>query len=386
MTSTLSWSHWAYPGPMRFRDLIPSMLRVAFVTLGLLALAVTAASPAFATRKKAIWGPVEVNGVSQFPTYARLGVGIYESRLGWDTIARTRPAEPQNPADPAYRWPTEVDRAVSQASGYGMQVSLMVMSSPGWANGGLPGRWAPTRSADYADFLVAAARRYPAVHLWLIWGEPTNSQNFQPLTPDFGKPLRGKALRGPRRYARILDAAYGALKGVSRLNRVIGGNTFTTGTVSPKHWIQALRLPNGRPPRMDLYGHNPFSARIPKLSAAPLPHGYADFSDLDQLTKWLDRYMRRSRPDGHRLRLFLSEFSLPTGHANHEFNFYFSERTQARWLASALRIARRFARIYTFGYLGLYDDAPLPAGDQVERGLITRSGRRKPAFEAFRRG
>ncbi len=75
---------------------------------------------------------------------------------------------------------------------------------------------------------------------------------------------------------------------------------------------------------MDLYGHNPFSARTPKLSQPPLGNGYADISDLDTLAKWLDRNLRRknSRVHSRRLRLFLSEVSFPTDHSNVEFNFY----------------------------------------------------------------
>ena len=80
------------------------------------------------------------------------------------------------------------------------------------------------------------------------------------------------------------------------------------------------------------------------------------------------------------------EFSLPTDHANHEFNFYLTRNAQASWLRSALRITRRYSRIYTFGYLGLTDDALRPDGLQVERGLIDRSGRRKPAYDSFKRG
>ena len=44
--------------------------------LVVLALALLASAPADAavSRKKAIWGPLEVDGQSQFPTYAQLGV------------------------------------------------------------------------------------------------------------------------------------------------------------------------------------------------------------------------------------------------------------------------------------------------------------------------
>jgi hypothetical protein len=218
----------------------------------------------------------------------------------------------------------------------------------------------------------------------MIWSEPTKSQNFQPLSSNGGHRLRGAALRGAHLYSQMLDRSYAALKRVSRRNLVIGGNTFTVGTASTRRWIEAMRLSNGKPPRMDLYGHNPFSARSPRLSRSEIGNS-VDFSDLDVLARWVDKNLTRPKLHRH-LRLFLSEFSVPTGHENFEFNFYVSEKTQADWIRRALRITRRFSRIYTFGYLGLFDDALLPAGDQVERGLITRDGRRKPAFDAFRRG
>ena len=357
---------------------------VVAILLTLPLLAAPGASAAV-TQKKSMWGPLEVGGVSQFPVYADLGVGIYQTGLGWDGVAGQRPLNPRDPSDPAYSWPSDIDRAVQEGSRHGIRVSVVVSGAPPWANGGRPSRWAPLNPADYADFLTAASRRYPRVHHWMIWGEPTKSENYQPLDADRGRRLRGSRLRGPRLYSRILDAAYGALKRVSRRNLVIGGNSFTVGTVSPRRWIEALRLPNGKPPRMDLYGHNPFSARRPNLAQGMLGRGFADFSDLDSLSRWIDRSLRRGR-GGRPLRLFLSEFSLPTDHANFEFNFFVSRRTQASWLASALRITRSYSRIYTFGYLGLYDDALQADGLQVERGLIDREGRRKPAYNAFRRG
>jgi hypothetical protein len=137
---------------------------------------------------------------------------------------------------------------------------------------------------------------------------------------------------------------------------------------------------------MDLYGHNPFSARRPVLSQPPLGHGYADFGDLDTLSRWLDRYLRGAKPGGGRLKLFLSEISYPTDHANFEFNFWMDRRTQASWIADSLRETRAWRRIYTFGYLSLYDDALRSDGLQVERGLIERDGTRKPAYEAFKHG
>ena len=49
-----------------------------------------------------MWGPLEVNGVSQFPIYRELGVGIYQMGMSWSDVAPTRPENPRDPRDPAY--------------------------------------------------------------------------------------------------------------------------------------------------------------------------------------------------------------------------------------------------------------------------------------------
>jgi hypothetical protein len=335
---------------------------------------VTAAAEAKVTTRKALWGPAQVDGVSQFPVYAQLGAGIWETSISWRDIATARPKDPTNPADPAYRWPTDLDAQIAEAAKYGITVLVSISGSPGWSNHGRDWFWAPTDPQDYANFLAAASRRYPAIHRWLIWGEPNKAANFRPT-----------GSTGAQRYARILDATYAALKKVSRKNLVIGGNSYTIGDVRPLTWIKDLKLPNGRAPRMDLYGHNPFTARTPRLSQPPLGHGYADFGDLDTLADTLDRDLGR-RPDGKRLPIFISELCFPTDHPNWEFNFHLTRATQAKWMTDALKVTKTWPRLVTLGYLGLYDFPHRPANDQVDSGLITLAGVRKPAFAAFARG
>jgi glutathione S-transferase len=357
-----------------------------------LAVVLAVAMPAFAagatpSRKKAIWGPVRLDGVSQFPIYRDLGAGIYMMRINWWAVAPSRPDHPRDPADPAYHWPAEVDDAIQQAGQYGMRITMELSDTPGWASGhGGDVRWAPKRSADFADFAVAAARRWPTIHLWLIWPEPTQKANFQPLISERrDRPLTRKMRRGPHRYARLLDATYGALKQESRKNLIIGGNTFTTGDVSVLNWIKNLKLPNGKPPRMDMYGHNPFNNRAPVLHGPRLGHGFIDFTDLPILARWIDRYLGRPR---HRagMKIFIAELMYPTSHRNFEFDYFVSRKTAARWLAIALRGARHWKRIYTLAWTALYDDPVRKDHLQVERGLLTRKGKKKPAYYAFRRG
>jgi hypothetical protein len=358
--------------------------------VGLVVLAVMAVVPSFAmgaaqSRKKAIWGPVRVHGKSQFPIYKRLGAGIYMMRINWWQVAPTRPADPSDPSDPAYHWPAEVDDAISQAQQYGMHITMELSDTPGWASGH-PGdpRWAPKHASDFATFAAAASKRWPSIHLWLIWPEPTQRANFQPLHMEHrDKPLTKKMQRGPHKYAQILDASYGALKQVNPNNLVIGGNTFTTGEVSPLNWIKNLKLPDGKPPRMDMYGHNPFNNRRPVLHGPALGHGFVDFTDLPILARWIDKYLGRPRHHAG-MKIFIAELMYPTDHRNFEFDYFVSRRTAASWLGLALREVRSWKRIYTLAWTALYDDPVRPDHRQVERGLLTRKGFKKPAYFAYK--
>lgn len=345
---------------------------IATVAVGL---ACAPAAGAATSPKKAIWGPVQVGGVSQFPTYNDLGAGIYQYAVGWHIVAPTRPANPTDPNDPAYQWPADLDLAVTEAQKYGMKVSLLLIYAPPWANGGQNHAGRPNNPQDFADFATAAAKRYPSVRLWQIWGEPSIKSHFSPL---------GRK-SGPRFYARMLDASYVALKALSRANLVIGGNTITGGDVKPLDWIRNMKLPNGRVPRMDMYGHNPFSPRKPKLSQDPVKKGTADTSDLDTMLGWLDTYLHKGKRN-RKLKLFIGEWTIPSDHAGALFGFWADRATVAKYLSAALKIARRNKRIYTLGWYTLYDEQPNGMGSQNNWGLLTPSGDRKPAYFAFRNG
>jgi hypothetical protein len=349
------------------------------LALALLLFVSTADARAGATYEKAVWGPSVRNGVSQFPIYRDLRVRIYEDQLRWDSIAMRRPSSPRDPKDPAYAWPAEVTTAVAEAKRYHMQVALQIIGAPQWANGGKPSNWAPTKPQDYANFAIAAARRYPSVHLWMIWGEPSRRGDFEPLTPALRYvKLNAQQRVAPHLYAGILDASYGALKSVSHSNLVIGGMTYTTGDLSPQQWIENLRLPNGRPPRLDMYGHNPFSYRDPNLAGSPSGEQNTDFSDLGRLAGLVARYL--GRPGNPRPKLFISEWTIPTG-VDQEFNFRVDPLVQAKWITDGLRIGRQLRSIYAVGWIHLYDEPPTSYG-----GLIETDGTKKPGYFAWKNG
>jgi hypothetical protein len=323
---------------------------------------------------------VTVHGRSQFPLYRRLGTQIYEAALFWPSVDSARPQSPTDPRDPAYHWQPQLAAAIAQATRFGMRVMLEVRDAPAWANGGKPEIWIPTHPSYLADFVEAAAREYPTVHLWMVEGEPESVQHFQPETPvsPHRRHLTPAQAYAPRHYAQLLDAAYGALKAVSPRNTVIGGDTYTAGNISPAQWIAYMRLPDGRPPRLDLYGHNPFSIRPPSLASRPSGQGKYDFSDIGRLYRFVNRNLARP---GHPIRLFLAEFTIPTA-PDDEFNFYTTTAVQAQWIRDAWRIVRSHrSLVYALGWIHIRDNPP-----QTNGGLEFANGRPKPGFFAWAHG
>ena len=92
----------------------------ALVAIAIVVTALCGAPPASArySPKKAIWGPVMINGRSQFPIYRDLGVGIFEMDLSWPQAAPTRPQRADDPGDPAYHWPAAISYAIQQGAKY----------------------------------------------------------------------------------------------------------------------------------------------------------------------------------------------------------------------------------------------------------------------------
>jgi hypothetical protein len=234
------------------------------------------------------------------------------------------------------------------------------------------------QASAYADFVAAASRRYPSVRRWMIWGEPNSANTFLPNQG--GSPV------GPRAYAAVLDAAYSALKRVSRRNIVIGGMTHTGGTVRPARFVRLMRLRSGRRPRLDWYGHNPFPIGFPNLRKRPVEGGYRDISDVDTFSSEVARVYTRPcgrRRCGRRPKLWLSEFLVQSDHPSNVFALSVSRAQQARWLRAAYDIADDLPSVAGLGWLGLLDETI--ASPSANWGLLTGSGQRKPSFYAYER-
>jgi hypothetical protein len=188
-----------------------------------LALVAPASANAAKSQKKAIWGPVEIDGESQFPVYKDLGVGTYQMLLEWDQVGVLEPLDAKDPDDASYEWSDEIDSAISEGKANGIKVALSITGKPSWA-----------KATDFKDFVTAAAKRYKDVHTWAIGDGP---------------------VKKAADYPRMLDDAYVALKAASKSNKVIGGNGNS-------------RLKLGKKAaRMDYFGTDPSGRKAPTKSS-----------------------------------------------------------------------------------------------------------------------
>ncbi|HEX5852430.1 MAG TPA: hypothetical protein VFY36_05005, partial [Solirubrobacteraceae bacterium] len=142
--------------------------------------------------------------------------------------------------------------------------------------------------------------------------------------------------------------------------------------------IENMRLPSGRAPRLDMYGHNPFSNRAPNLANPPSRENIIDFSDLARLTRLVERNL--GTPHNPRPKLFISEWTVPTKY-DQEFNFWVDPPVQAQWITAGLEIGRWLSSIYAVGWIHLYDEPPLSYG-----GLLEVDGAKKPGYLAWKDG
>jgi hypothetical protein len=323
--------------------------------------------------------PNRHNGQPIFPELRRLGARVWSTGISWADIAPTRPADPTSPDDPAYRWPVDLDRFLNQARANGIEPVLYVVFFPSWSNGGRDRRWVPRDPMDFANFMAAAVRRFPQVRRWLLLPEPGNSLNFMPQG--------GKGRRAPRLYARLLDAAYASMHAARRNVVVIGGNMHPYGfndefTTAPDRFLRYMVLPNGRRPRLDMFGMNPYTQRPLNMALSHHARG-VDFDDLDWLVKQLDRYW----PKRH-LQLFVDELGWNTEHEALGWLFVVSRRMQASKVTKSYRLAAGLGRINTMCSFLLFDQPPAKDNGRWVNwtsGLRTWDGVRKPAWKAFAR-
>jgi hypothetical protein len=345
------------------------------------------------------------NPVRTFPLLRQLRTQVVRVTLSWGgqgglSVARRRPAEPTDPADPAYRWAL-YDDIVRRAAANRIRVMFAIVGTPRWANGGKRWNRAPTSGSSLRAFAYAAATRYsgaftpegaedaeepepeplPAVRLWLAWIEP-NYPGF--LSPQYRKVGRNRYVNASgRAYARICNAVVAGVKATLLRNQRVGcgvtsprGNDRAGGahgSVSPLNFMRAMKRGGAR--GFDAYAHHPYYGK-PSESPRTAPSSGITLANLGRLTRELTRLYGRKR-------IWLTEYGYQTRPPDRAFGVPWIR--QARYLSQAFAIARRHPRVDMMIWFLLRDEPRRRGHDGWQSGLMTIGGRKKPSFTTFRR-
>jgi hypothetical protein len=341
-----------------------------------------------------------------FPLMRTLRTQVVRVNLYWGSapgrtgrgsvVAKRRPPNPTNPNDRAYDW-SLYDRTVRLAQRYRIRILFAIYGTPGWANRGGGPNVPPRRIADLRNFAHAAARRYsgtfrpgggpeapyvaplPAVRLWLAWNEPNNPVF---LRRQYRKRGGRWVIQSAVDYAKICNAVYSGIKStLIRRERVGCGVTAPRGnnapgsrrpSVSPLAFLRAAKRAGMR--RFDAYAHHPYYGRRSETpTTRPKARTAVGLGNINDLIRELTRLYGKKR-------LWITEYGYQTRPPDRLFGVSF--RTQARYLRQAFTIARRNRRIDMMLWFLLRDQRPIGGW---QSGLLTLSGKRKPAFNAFRR-
>jgi len=335
------------------------------------------------TRREETLDEIDAFGVDH------IRVLVYWRRFAPDATSRRRPDfdASDHTAYRAGNW-GELDRLVDSARRRGIEVHLTPTGPvPRWATRRKRNQVSDPSPREFEAWMTALGDRYrDRVGIWSIWNEPNH--------PAFLGPQHRKGQpASPRIYRRLYQAAHRALEDTGNgSDTILFGETLPRGgsrTVNPIPFLRGALCLDRRYKKsrhcgrldMDGYAHHAYTtSEGPRFK--PSNPEQVTIGVLSRLTRALDR-AARARAVPSNLGIYLTEFGIQS----------YPDRTsgvplsrQAEYLAVAERIAYANPRVKSFSQYLLHDDQRREDGSYggFETGLRTASGRKKPAYEAFR--
>lgn len=315
---------------------------------------------------------------------AAAGASVIHTTADWSKIAPTRPKDPANGNDPAYKL-GDLDELVYQSGLYGLRVMIDITGTPRWANGGLSPNHMPRRLSDLTTFARMLATRYDgqtghgSVSLWAVWNEP-NLGLF--LEPQFVVHRHGKkttfTIVGPANYAKLYRAAYAGIHAGNPYAQVAIGETSARGrdkplggvsdSVAPATFARLLAQQRGL--KFAAWAHHPYpttptmhplqKVRYPNVSLASLPKFESD----------LKRWFHRAVP------IWITEYGHET---KPEQPRGIAPSTQAAYARQALTVAKNDPNVQMFIWFTFRDSS----GNPWKSGIELPSGAPKPSYFSF---
>ena len=279
-----------------------------------------------------------------------------------------------------------LDGLVAAAKAHGVSVMLTLT--------GPPPRWATRDSKlSYPDakafgaFATAIGKRYAgSVDTWSIWNEPNQPQFLLPQYVH-GKPA------SPLIYRKLYQAAYAGLRTSNPNDAILIGETSPRGNshvVHPLAFLRGMLCLDAKWRKSKSCGGLQASGYAHHAyTTSEGPHFHPKSPDdvtigvLPRLITALDRAGKAGALPKD-LPIHLTEFGIQS--APDEISGV-SLSQQAAYLAISEHIAYVNPRVVQFSQYLLTDDAPRTSGYKYggfESGLISSSGKEKPAYQGFR--
>jgi cellulase (glycosyl hydrolase family 5) len=306
---------------------------------------------------------------------------MFRAVVTWADVAKTKPANPANPFDPAYKL-DDVDQLVRDAQSRGMEVLLTIWGTPRWANGGKGMAYLPKKLSDLTTFSRVLAQRYsgrysgyPYVRFFSVWNE-SNLQLF--LAPQYDS--KGRSV-GPALYAKLYAAAYNGIKAGNK-NALVGiGETSShgrdkalagnSGTHSPGKFAQLVAKANPNL-KFDGWAHHPYPFPVSMKPTQKVRWPNVSLASLPQFEKSLDTWFKRKN-----IPVWITEY----GHETKPGEPHgVTESQQASYIKQAISIVKKDPRVPMFVWFVFQDTKT----SLWQSGLYRLLGSAKPGLSAFR--
>lgn len=251
--------------------------------------------------------------VNQLNLMQQAGVQRTRVDVNWDAIETSKGVYDANRL-------ASLDAVVNESSLRGIQTLLIVLRSPGWANGNQDPRTPPINDQDYANFLTFLMRRYTTkVNDYEIWNEPDGSWAW--LNPD------------PARYTALLKTAYRSAKSLNPNVNILAGS-LSGWYGGPAGFLSGMYLAGAKPYFDTLSAH---------AYGDPPQHG--SLTPESMLSQWnaVIQQIMQANGDGAK-RVWLTEHGYTTSTAG------VSVAVQADYLKRAFAAAKTYGTLDNMFY------------------------------------
>lgn len=368
--------------------------RIAALALALVALlALPALAGANKKLKVGFLDNVYVTGQSAafWADVDQLNVGIMRWDMQWKFVAPTKPADPRNPADPAYQW-AQTDAFVRNAAAHGLQdkVLFTLWRTPDWAAStkAKPSEVQMPKMADWKAFVAATATRYsgtytppgqstplPRVKFWETWNEPNASFALRPQKRN-GQPIAAT------NYVKLLNALKSEVnKATSFKPTFVAGALYKQGgpnNLSPIEFMKGMKAAKAK---FDVLSMHPYN-NTPRLGLrdgvgqSTTNPRFIGVGNFDTFITQANQIFGRKYP------IWVTEFGWATP-APGKSQYTVSFQQQSRFLYESVLRFKQLPQVEAMIWFLIEDNPRRDNGAWYTTGLRKSDGAQKPSWSSW---